>query len=406
VAEVIPEVVEALNRSLGFFTVNIAHPYRVETTTIGPIEAVNPADPSHRQRLVAAVEHAAEIATAVPSVQNYRSEGPGSIHRILAEGFSRRARGGGWPAVVYTAENHNQAAEMLREAVLEEVPVSLRDSVNGRICFLNTVIGKMSGVITDLAELRARGLAPVTRVEKRAFLVEAFNQILISTVKFNDPSAASFSRGISVFLEKPDLLPFEDAKLYGHNATHAAAGYLASLAGLRRIAQLRNLVGAMEFLRAAFIEESGAALIRRHGGVDPLFTPEGYRAYADDLLGRMTNPHLGDTTARVGRDVRRKLGWDDRLIGIVRAALAEGIRPRRYALAAAAALKILAPELAGDQPAGPFLKKIWGEIPPGPELDRVIAEVEDGRKILHRWSSEKFPDLEQLMRKSEPSRTM
>ena len=83
----------------------------------------------------------------------------------------------------------------------------------------------------------------------------------------------------------------------------------------------------MDFLRAAFIEESGAALIRKNAGVDPLFTPLGYTAYADDLLERMTNPYLHDLVERVGRDPQRKLGWDDRLIGTMRVAMAQGITP-------------------------------------------------------------------------------
>jgi len=49
-------------------------------------------------------------------------------------------------------------------------------------------------------------------------LVEAFNRILISKTSFGDTLATrGFHRGIEVFEEKPDLLPFEEAKLYGHN---------------------------------------------------------------------------------------------------------------------------------------------------------------------------------------------
>ncbi len=45
-------------------------------------------------------------------------------------------------------------------------------------------------------------------------------------------------RGIEVFVEKPDLLPFAQAKLYGHNAGHALAAYLAHQLGFTRIDQL------------------------------------------------------------------------------------------------------------------------------------------------------------------------
>ena len=73
------------------------------------------------------------------------------------------------------------------------------------------------------------------------FLVEAFNRILISQVSFPPMDGEpGFQRGITTFVEKEDLLPFEEAKLYGHNATHALAAYLGSLRGLGRIADLRQ----------------------------------------------------------------------------------------------------------------------------------------------------------------------
>ena len=61
-------------------------------------------------------------------------------------------------------------------------PPPERTSVRERVAFLNTVIGKMSGVISDADEIHARQLATVTPHGSRAFLVEAFNHILISPV--------------------------------------------------------------------------------------------------------------------------------------------------------------------------------------------------------------------------------
>ena len=91
--------------------------------------------------------------------------------------------------------------------------------------------------------------------------------------------------------------------------------------------------------RAAFLDESGAALIRKHAALgDPLFTPSGYTAYADDLLARMVRPTLNDLIARVTRDQVRKLGYDDRFYGTMRLALQYGIRPAHLAQGAAAAV--------------------------------------------------------------------
>jgi mannitol-1-phosphate/altronate dehydrogenase len=402
VAEVMPEVVAAVRRAGGMYYVNIAHPDRVEHAPVGPVEVEDPAAESDRRRLVEAVAGAEEIGTAVPSVNFYVSDGPGSIHRLLAEGLRRTASAGGPRSVVYAAENHNAAAEILEAAVLDEIPAGERDAVSGQVRFLNTVIGKMSGVVTDPAE--AQGLTPIAPCLPRAFLVEAFNRILISQIEFKEiGDEPPFRRGIRAFEEKPDLLPFEEAKLYGHNATHALAAYVGAVRGVQRIADLPNVPGILPFLRAAFVEESGAALIGKHAGVDPLFTPAGYRAYADDLLARMTNPYLQDTAERVGRDPQRKLGWDDRLIGTLRVALRQGITPRRYAMGAAAALTVLDASVLDAPDASPLagrLTPLWAGASPDPrEQASVLALVEEGRDRLRRWREEGWPELEEFLQR-------
>jgi mannitol-1-phosphate 5-dehydrogenase len=378
VAEVVPETVAALRAASGRYTVNVARPDRVDAEAVGPVEAFNPTRPDDRAALVAAVAGSGEMATAVPSVDFYARGGASSLAGVLAEGLALRAARPGARTVVYAAENHNRAAEMLQESVLERVPAREREKVRGCTAFLNTVIGKMSGVVTDGPG--GRKLVPVTPGSARAFLVEEFNRILVSRPGFPEP----FARSLAVFEEKPDLLPFEEAKLYGHNAAHALAAYLGRLLGVPDMSALRAVPGFMEFVRAAFLEESGEALRRRHRGLDPLFTPAGYAAYADDLLARMTNPFLGDTIERVTRDPARKLGWDDRLVGTMRTALAEGVQPRRFAIGAAAALAALDAEFLGsDGPAARWLAPLWGaSAPVGAGREAVLSLVEDGRRFL------------------------
>jgi mannitol-1-phosphate 5-dehydrogenase len=256
--------------------------------------------------------------------------GQTSVAAMLREGLARR---GGKKGVIYAAENHNHAAEMLVERVNQFgdgktscVPVSVQ--------VLNTVIGKMSGVIGDQETMHRMGLAAMVPGGSRAVLVEEFNRILISRIGLE-----GFKRGIEVFVEKDDLLPFEEAKLYGHNAIHALIGYLADLRGLRTMAEAGGCADIMGIARDAFIAESGAALIRRHEKLgDDLFTEAGYQAYADDLLGRMIQPNLNDLVERVIRDPVRKLGYDDRLIGTMRMALRHGVEPIQMARGAAAAV--------------------------------------------------------------------
>ncbi len=397
VAEVAADVVEALRRNNGGYSLNIAHSDRVETARIFEVEIENPAVPADAARLVDAVAEAQEISTAVPSVNYYVGAGLGSIHRILAEGLRKKAAAGGPRAVVYAAENHNHAAEILEEAVFYEIPAAERAAARRHICFLNTVIGKMSGLITDPAEINSRKLAPITPARARAFLVESFNRILISQVKF-PAGEAPFERGITAFVEKPDLLPFEEAKLYGHNAAHALAAYLGALRGLATISDLRQSPDLLGFVRAAFLEESGAALICKHAGKDRLFTSEGFAEYVDDLMDRMTNSYLNDSVARVGRDPQRKLGWDDRLVGAMRLAIQQNLTPRRFALGAAAALAALDSSFINtDLLARDLLKSIWGgEVMDSNEAQKVLSLIDEAKQRLKKWRDSGFQGINLL----------
>jgi len=209
-------------------------------------------------------------------------------------------------------------------------------------------------------------------------LVEAFDAIRVS---------GTDAPGYPTFLAAPDLEPFEYAKLYGHNATHALGAFLGAHLGLEMFADLVGVDGAMDLLRDAFELESGAALVQRFHGVDALFTEDGYRAYVLDLLARMTNPYLRDSIERAGRDPRRKLGWDDRLIGTMRVCLAEGVTPLRYALGAAAGLAVIEPGVVtGTVSAEKSLRACWAPtIPPGvvtPVMDLVLDGLERLRTML------------------------
>ncbi len=333
VAEVMPDVVAALRKANGAYRVNIATPQGVVTHTVEGVEAFNPADPADRKALLAAIAESTELCTALPSV-DFFDKGESSVARLLAEGLRDKKNA----AVIYTAENNNHAAEFLEAAVKKHLP-----QIPDNCQFLNTVIGKMSGVVTDPAELAQTQLATITDTIPRALLVEEFNRILITQI-----SLKNFQRGITVFSEKPDLLPFEEAKLYGHNAVHALLGYLANKAGLKFMSDIAADKKLLQFGLDAFLQECGPALIAKYKGLDPLFTPEGYRPYAEDLIERMVRPSLRDAVARIIRDPRRKLAWNDRLIGTMRLALDAGVQPTRFAQGAAAAFDVLVSESPGN----------------------------------------------------------
>ena len=375
VAEVVPDVVEAVRRNGGRYALNVATAHGIERHEIPGVEILNPSAPSDRLLIEQRVAEATELSTSLPSVKFYGAGEPGSVSGILIAGLRLKFETGSLPkAVIYTAENHNHAAEILDgilEKALPQRPPEARPYQS-----LNTVIGKMSGVVTDEARIREQGLARLTPGIQRCFLVEEFNRILITRILWPE-----FRRGIAVFEEKPDLLPFEEAKLYGHNATHALIGYLAHLKRYAYMADAEPDRELMTLARDAFIEESGRALCRRHAGLDPLFTESGYRTYAEDLLTRMVNPHLRDAVDRIIRDPRRKLGWDDRLVGTMRLALREGVEPRRYASGAAAAVRVLA--AVENRAVASVIEDLWTE--PGiaePERARIAGLIRQAQAAL------------------------
>jgi mannitol-1-phosphate 5-dehydrogenase len=385
VAEIVPEIVSEVRAAGGLYTVNVAHPDRIEAVTAGPVQLENPEVYADRARLVEAIAGAQEIATAVPSVNAYRRPGQGSLHRILAQGLQRKISVAGPVAVIYAAENHPNAAALLRAAVMEEVPEAERAAVGRYTCFVDTVIAKMCGVVSPPGDL-----APLTPTCDRAFLVEAFNNILVAQPDFSEVDT-TFISGFPTFRIKAELTPFEEAKFLGHNGIHALGAYVGLAMGLHCISEWATTPGMMSFLRAAFIGESGTGLIHRYAGVDELFTPDGFAKFADDLLVRTVNPYLRDSTARVGRDPERKLGWDDRLLGAMRIAYGAGVTPARHAFGVAAALHTLDP--MAD--AAVLLPALWRQAAPDPaEATVMLALIQRATQQFRAWQAASYPNLE------------
>jgi mannitol-1-phosphate 5-dehydrogenase len=385
VVDVRADLVESLRSSAGHYCLNIARRDRIDSVDVGPVEVADSTQASDRTRIVEAISMADEASTALPSIDFYRTDQPSSPHLLLGAGLTRRRSAR--PLVVYCAENHRRAGALLEEAVLESVTPSDRDRIRRRARFVDTVIGKMSGVVTEQSELLSLGLAPVTPLTPAAFLVEEFNHILTSRIGGPGRRGGTIGPMVAVLQPVHDLAPFAAAKLFGHNATHALAAYLGRLLGLRLMADFTAVPGAMAFLRAAFLDESGRALVRRYRAADPLFTPLGFESFADDLLVRMVNPFLADTIERAARDPVRKLGWDDRLIGTIRLGRDEGIPMPSYAMGAAAALADLDPEVMTTDPSTvePLLRSCWRDGADLRESQSVVELVQQGLLDLRRW---------------------
>jgi hypothetical protein len=311
IADVDAALIQAVRDNGGIIQINSASNDAVSTETISGIEICNPMVPDDLKKLIEAAAQADEIATALPSTAFFKHLG------WVKQGFAQQPER---RRFVYAAENHNHAAEELEKAV----------GTFPKTHYLNTVVGKMS-CIFSAEECARRGIPTLTPGSDRGHLVEEFNRILIQSCH------GIAERQVKGLIDKPSLLPFEEAKLYGHNAVHFWLGIHAQKKGVQFMHELAEDKNLIAQARRAFVDESGAALCKKWEGKDALFTAGGFAAYADDLLVRMVNPFLTDRVDRVCRDLERKLSWDDRVIGTMRLVLSQGLAPVVFAEGAALA---------------------------------------------------------------------
>ena len=126
----------------------------------------------------------------------------------------------------------------------------------------------MCSVVVDAERIRNEGLRPVTDESPKAFLVEAFDRILIES-----KTPADFRRGLERFVPKEDLDPFAQTKFLGHNAIHAMLGYLAKDKGIEFMHEVGEDSSLMKKAKEAFLNEAGTGLIKEYAGVeDELFS--------------------------------------------------------------------------------------------------------------------------------------
>ena len=308
-ADVDAALVSAIRQS-GTITVNTACAEKIRASTYSRVEIYNPSVPSDLEILKDAAAEAVAVNTALPAVRFYSS------CTWLKEAFARKPDA---VRYVYTSENCTTAAEELRK-VLGDFPNTY---------YIDTVIGKMSKIFMA-SECT---LAPLASGYAKGHLVEEFNEIYTTDAPGIDQV------GIVGLYPKKEIYPFEEAKLYGHNASHFLMGMLAARAGCRFMSDTLKFPEIVELTRRALLEECGPALCRKFAGVDPYFEKENYDAWAVELVRRMTSPLLSDSVDRVIRDPERKLAWEDRIIGAIRLCLDQNVRPLILARGAARAAR-------------------------------------------------------------------
>ncbi|MGC9317751.1 MAG: mannitol-1-phosphate 5-dehydrogenase [Armatimonadota bacterium] len=345
------EIIEALNER-GEYVVEIKdrEPGQITVTNVRGIDG----------RDTRAV--ARELATCRVAAT---AVGPAALPYIypnLAAGLLRRQRLGHGPLDVIICENMRNAAEAMYNGVAEHVP---RDfPVREMLGAVETSIGKMVPIMSE--EVR----------EQDPLLVyaEAYNTLICDAKGFKNPVP-----DVPQLEPKENMKAYVDRKLFIHNLGHALCAYFAHL----EAPELTYTWEAVEHetigpATRAGMMESARALIR---GYPDEFNEQNQREHVDDLLQRFTNKALGDTIYRVGRDVRRKLGRDERVIGALRFDARRHTDAPYTSLCAAAGMRFRATDENGEMYENDrdFAEHVY---PEGAEhVLREVSELRPGHPI-------------------------
>ena len=179
-----------------------------------------------------------------------------------------------------------------------------QDVIRRRVGLVETSIGKMVPIMTreDIKQ-------DILRV-----FAEPYNTLILDGKGFRNPLPE-----VPGLAPKENMKAWVDRKSFIHNLGHAATAYYGYLAHPEQayLYQVLSDRVVYDFAYAA-MTEAASILISLY---PEEFTEGMLRDHIRDLLERFGNRSLGDTVHRVGRDLYRKLGPEDRLAGAIRLAV-------------------------------------------------------------------------------------
>jgi len=292
-----------------------------ETIWVRNVRAVNARDAE------AVAEEVAEASILGTSVGSRALDG---ILPLIAKGLElRRERHGDRPLDIIIAENLHSASEFFRDGLRESLPEGF--ALGRLVGLIETSIGKM---------------VPIMREEDRRrdplwVFAEPYNRLIVDKHGFQNPIPA-----VEGLAPVEDIKAYVDRKLFIHNLGHAAAAYFGFQSAPDRtcVWEVLEAPEVFERTRRAMME-SAKALCREY---PETFLMSRLESHAGDLLRRFRNRALGDTVFRVGRDLYRKLGKTDRLIGALLLGKKHGCETEEISRAVAAAARFRATDERGE----------------------------------------------------------
>ena len=280
------EVIGALNRD-NEYPVEIVSNEKIEERVVKNVYGIDGTD----LELVSDEIASADIMATAIGVNVLKF-----IAKPIALGLKKRFLANKKPFNIIICENLIGADAFLKGLIKEQIP-EYAERIDKEVGFVEASIGRMVPVVP---EEKKKGnvlrvfVEPynILPVDKDAFVGE------IPTINNLYPSAP-----FNYFIQR---------KLFMHNMSHALCAYLGYLRNYNYIYQA---VGDYDIKYVAYKALTQSALaISKENGTEI----DGLLSHAENLLFRFANVELGDTVERVGRDTKRKLSANDRLIGAIK----------------------------------------------------------------------------------------
>lgn len=289
--DIVPSVIDLLNQRKSYQVI-----IKAEQEEQLLIENVNGLLATDTQAVQNAVAEADMLAVSVGK------NGLTKVIPRIAEGaLLREKKYPGRALDIIIAENMRDAAEFMRHELAKHLPENFPQEK--RFGLVETSIGKMVPIMSKKDE----------EADPLQVFAEPYNTLIVDKKGFINPVP-----DIPDLQAKENMKAWVDRKSFIHNLGHAATAYLGNFyfpekKYIHEILEepiTRNEVKATmqqagDILRAKYSEE---------------FTHQAIEEHIKDLLQRFANRYLGDTVFRVGLDLPRKLGPEDRLFGAIKVA--------------------------------------------------------------------------------------
>ncbi len=189
-----------------------------------------------------------------------------------------------------------------------------RDELH-RILGENFPVDRMAGLIeTSIGKMVPFMIGEDLKADPLQIFTEPYNTLILDKKGFRNPIP-----DLAWLSPKENMKAWVDRKSFIHNLGHAASAYIGFIKHPEKTylfeiledQYIRNLV------RSTMLE-SAEILLRLYPAE---FSMTELEEHTDDLIHRFRNRALKDTVFRVGCDLTRKLGPDDRMVSPIREAL-------------------------------------------------------------------------------------